>query len=945
MNEIEYIGEQLWYGKLGHLAIILQFVAVLVSAIFFFSQGSHRLSNIEKVSFLRMGKAAFILHVVATFSIIALIFYLMYMQAYEYYYVWQHVSPDLPLKYILAAFWEGQEGSFLLWLFWHALLGLALLRLEKTYLAPVMGTLSIVQLVLSSMLLGIYIGDTRIGINPFVLLRDEVVAPIFNQADYLSQITGSGLNPLLQNYWMTIHPPTLFLGFAALTIPFCYAVAGWQTGDHKGWTKAVLPWSLFAGFFLGLGILMGGAWAYEALSFGGYWAWDPVENMSLVPWLILVAGIHTNFIANATGHSIRSTYLFYWLAFVLIIYSTFLTRSGILGDTSAHAFTEMGLEWQLVLFVIIFFIWGLTELIRKWNVIPLPSQEEKTFTREFWMYIGSLTLLFSSILITFTTSIPVYNKIFDLLGYLTGQNFAVYHRTAPTDVVGHYNKYQLWIGIFIAVFSSIAMYFNYRKNPSKEGIRKYTLNAGLIILLSLLLAWFSSSVFNAAAWQFKLLLFSGYLAILVNILLLTRRFSSDKRMVSSAVSHFGFGLLLLGILSTGLNKRFISTNRFAQEGLIDNQSEKGLGQNITLLKGTPMLMSGYEVTYTKDSISGIHREFEILFKKYAADGSFSDSFTVTPNILYDKNFSKVAASNPSTRHYLTHDIFTHIHSLPPEQVNVELAKEKEDSLQYETYEMNIGDTLFLSDGVFGILEYIGRQTTHPDYEADPADYLGSIALRFSKVEEDSSYIASPFILYENGRIVNAPHQVNPYRLKVRLEDRSFLELFQIRKEDQYEKIVVPLNEKKAYWNNYLLSLDAISAGANHPLYAPKQEDISLSAQISLIDQNTKDTLLFKPAFVIQNNQAVISYDYFDEKTGLILGIQKLDPEREELILSIARKNLNSIPVYIEVAEKSGRTDFIVLEAIVFPGINLVWAGSLLMLLGFALSIGLRYGRK
>ncbi len=416
-------------------------------------------------------------------------------------------------------------------------------------------------------------------------------------------------------------------------------------------------------------------------------------------------------------------------------------------------------------------------------------------------------------------------------------------------------------------------------------------------------------------------------------------------MLSSAVSHFGFGLLLLGILSTGLNKRFISTNRFAQEGLIDEQSEKGLGQNITLLKGVPMLMSGYEVTYTKDSISGIHREFEILFKKYAADGSFSDSFIVTPNILYDKDFSKVAASNPSTRHYLSHDIFTHIHSLPPEQVNVELAKEKEDSLQYDAYEMNIGDTLFLSDGVFGVLEYIGRQTTHPDYEPNPLDYLGSISLRFSKVGEDSSYVGSPFILYENGRIVNAPHQINPYRLKVRLEDRSFLELFQIRKSDQYERIVLPLNEKKAYWNNYVLSLDAISSGAAHPLYAPKQDDISLSAQISIVNQDGGDSIFFKPAFVIQNNQAVISYDYFDEKSGLILGIQKLDPEKEELILSIARKNLNDIPIYVEVAEKSGRTDFIVLEAIVFPGINLVWAGSLLMLLGFALSIGLRYGRK
>ncbi|MDV7399460.1 cytochrome c biogenesis protein CcsA, partial [Arthrospira platensis SPKY1] len=98
---------------------------------------------------------------------------------------------------------------------------------------------------------------------------------------------GSGLNPLLQNYWMTIHPPTLFLGFASTAIPFAYAIAGLWTKEHQAWLKPALPWALFSGAILGTGILMGGAWAYEALSFGGYWAWDPVENMSLVPWLIL----------------------------------------------------------------------------------------------------------------------------------------------------------------------------------------------------------------------------------------------------------------------------------------------------------------------------------------------------------------------------------------------------------------------------------------------------------------------------------------------------------------------------------------------------------------------------------------------------------------------------------------------------------------------------------
>lgn len=122
---------------------------------------------------------------------------------------------------------------------------------------------------------------------------------------------------------------------------------------------------------MGLGILMGGAWAYEALSFGGYWAWDPVENMSLVPWLVLVGGIHTHLIALNTRYSIKATLIFYFLSFGLVIYSTYLTRSGVLGDTSVHAFTGLGLGWQLVFIfisIVLPFYFSL-EIRRKYTVL------------------------------------------------------------------------------------------------------------------------------------------------------------------------------------------------------------------------------------------------------------------------------------------------------------------------------------------------------------------------------------------------------------------------------------------------------------------------------------------------------------------------------------------------------------------------------------------------
>ena len=264
------------------------------------------------------------------------------------------------------------------------------------------------------------------------------------------------MNPLLQNYWMTIHPPTLFLGFASTVVPFCFAIAGLWTNQHKEWLKPVMPWASFSAAILGIGILMGSAWAYEALSFGGYWAWDPVENTSLVPWLIMIAGIHTNLIARNTNYSVKSTYIFYLLSFIMIVYSTFLTRSGILGDTSVHAFTEMGLENQLVLFILTFTFISLFLYFKRQKHIPAPQKEEASSSKEFWMFIGALVLLFSAILITVSTSLPVYNKIAEVFN-------PTHEAITIKDQEPHHNKYQLWIAVLISLLSGFAQFFRFKE--------------------------------------------------------------------------------------------------------------------------------------------------------------------------------------------------------------------------------------------------------------------------------------------------------------------------------------------------------------------------------------------------------------------------------------------------------------------------------------------------
>jgi cytochrome c-type biogenesis protein CcmF len=296
-------------------------------------------------SWLRIGRGGFIVHTLSVISIFATLFYIIEGHLFEYHYAYEHSSLSLPPKYLLSCFWEGQEGSFMLWTFWHSVLGLIVMRTAKSLETRTMTIIAMVQVILSTMILGFYLGpDIKIGSTPFMLLRNAMQgAPIFAMANYMDFVPdGNGLNVLLQNYWMVIHPPVLFLGFALTLIPFAYCIAALWKGEYKEFVKPTLAWSLLNGAVLGTGIMMGGAWAYESLNFGGYWAWDPVENASLVPWLVLIAGLHLLLVYRSTGRALTLTIIFLLLTHLLIWYSTFLTRTGILGKTSVHAFTGDG---------------------------------------------------------------------------------------------------------------------------------------------------------------------------------------------------------------------------------------------------------------------------------------------------------------------------------------------------------------------------------------------------------------------------------------------------------------------------------------------------------------------------------------------------------------------------------------------------------------------------
>ncbi|MBV9849484.1 MAG: cytochrome c biogenesis protein CcsA [Armatimonadetes bacterium] len=272
----------------------------------------------------KWGRAAFFLAAACVFAAAATLGVLLVTHRFDVAYVFQHSARAMAPLYWFPAFWAGQEGSFLLWAFWISVLGVVLAitsgRAERRVM-PIYGSVLLFLIVMLAVR------------SPFVPL-DTQGQPVPTE--------GQGLNPNLENYWMVIHPPTLFLGFSALTVPFAFALSALFWRDWDGWLRRALPWSLFGFAVLGLAMMMGGYWAYEMLGWGGFWEWDPVENGPFVPWIALVAFLHAAQIQRVRGGFQKPTLFFGLLPFVGAMYESFLTRTGVLSDFSVHSFSELG---------------------------------------------------------------------------------------------------------------------------------------------------------------------------------------------------------------------------------------------------------------------------------------------------------------------------------------------------------------------------------------------------------------------------------------------------------------------------------------------------------------------------------------------------------------------------------------------------------------------------
>jgi len=732
---MDYTGEHLLPGILGHFFIILSLVASLVATFAYFKTTRSK-NEADVSSWKTMARGAFLVEVLSVFAIFGILFYIIYNHLFEYKYAWQHSSRTLEVKYLLSCFWEGQEGSFLLWSIWHCVLGSILIRKARNWEAPVMTVVSFAQVCLATMIAGIYFFNWRMGSNPFVLLRNEMDAPIFSQPNYLSLIKdGNDLNPLLQNYWMVIHPPVLFLGFASTIVPFAFAIAGLWTKKTGDWTKPALPWALFSAAVLGTGIMMGGRWAYESLNFGGYWAWDPVENASMVPWLTLIGGIHTLLIYKHTGHSLRATHFLFLITFNLVLYSTFLTRSGVLGDTSVHAFTDLGMNFQLLAFLFVFLIPSFVFYAIRYKSIPHIVKEEQTSSREFWMFIGSLIFFLTALFITIATSLPVINKIF-------GSNF-----TMGEDAVFSYNRVIIFVAIIIGILTAVIQYLKYKQTDLKFFRKKIIAPTIISLIISTLALAFGNINYQEHGLGFLgaiwFAMVCSIYAIIANVSYVWIGMKGKLKLSGGSISHLGFGLMLAGILISSSKKEVLSWNT---SGIFVQLGEKNKitgepGENLTLVKGLPTTMGNYNVTYESDSM---HPEKPLWYYKiHFKNKTGNEQFTLMPNAFVNYKGNQGLMANPAARHYWDHDIFTYITSLPDPEKNKDTATFKPQSLKK-------GDTAFYSNGYY-ILEDLTSQTNIPAGGLAPDDKVFTATIKvFSK--NNTSYTSKPFLINKGGSL-------------------------------------------------------------------------------------------------------------------------------------------------------------------------------------------------
>ena len=444
-----------------------------------------------------------------------LLFYYFISGDFRFAYVYNNSSLSLSIPYRVAAFWAGKEGSFLLWLLILYFMGLVIALSQKPLAAEAFAILIAVQLFFLVILL---------AESPFKFIWNAY-PDMFRPGSFPRD--GAGLNPLLRDPWMVAHPPFLFLGYAAATVPFGYAVAGCVRGERDSWVTASYPWLIFSASTLGIGIFLGGYWAYSVLGWGGYWGWDPVENSSLVPWLLSIALIHGFIIQRRTGALPRANALLAIAYFLAVLYSTWLTRSGALSNISVHSFSASSIGSYLSALLVIFSFLGIGVFV--WRARLLVGTPLSGSFRDWKTLIvyGIISLCLYAACIGAATSLPVVTSI------ITGRPVTV------TEAFYHSISMPFGVAIVAIMFTATAMIAG-----GGSFLKRATIAAAVLSLAGGIGINIGHTS-HPFAYLFAACALFAILRAIAEIAANPR-----LRLLPSRISHIGVGILVLGLVTS-----------------------------------------------------------------------------------------------------------------------------------------------------------------------------------------------------------------------------------------------------------------------------------------------------------------------------------------------------------------------------------------------------------
>lgn len=525
----------------------------------------------------------------------AALLYLIVSHDFRYHYVFAYSDRSLPLSYLISTFWAGQEGSFLLWLLAGMLIGLPLIRASRHYEDRTMIVYNLTLLALAA-----------------ILLRQSPFRPLEGLPPGQVPFDGQGLNPLLQNPWMTIHPPVMFLGYAATAVPFAFAVAALVERRYDEWVRAALPWALLSVITLGAAILLGGYWAYVTLGWGGYWGWDPVENSSLVPWLASAALVHGMLLQRSRGRFRKLNFSLAILSFVLVVYATFLTRSGVLADFSVHSFVDLGITGWLVANLAVFTVLGFTILAWRAREIPASPGDEPFLSRTVFSVLGIAALLGSAAVVLLGTSAPLITRLF----------------TQPSQVTpAFYNQVTLPVGIVLALLLGVVPYLQWRGRAPEFGRR-------LLLTLALtVLATGGALLLGASGALFVVFLAASFFALFANLVKTVEALAGGRlRHAGGPLAHAGLGLMLAGIVTSSAFDR----------------TEK-----LVLPRGESRQAFGYTFTFEGPEVDPASGRQAMAVEVRRPDGT---TFVARPKMFRNEKSNQLVA-NPDVKVFLTHDLY------------------------------------------------------------------------------------------------------------------------------------------------------------------------------------------------------------------------------------------------------------------------------------------------